>query len=348
MKYPSISIVVATYNSEKTLAATLESIRKQNYPLEKVEILAVDGGSTDQTLKIAAKYRCRIISNPKTELIYAKYLGFYRSTGKYLIFLDSDEVLQNKQSLQIKVRSMTKNPHIRAVMLGGYKTPHNSSQINNYINEFGDPFSFFVYRESKGDDYLIPEFTKRFSRTLLYEDKDCIVIDFQFVRPLPLIELWAGGSMVDAEYIKKTFPEIKKNPGLLAHLFYLINQNGGLLALSKNDFTIHDSVPNLSKYFKKLASRVKNNIFKTDMGVGGYIGRDKYQSSVYSLRRYVFIIYACSLIWPIIDGIYLAVSRRNKIYFLHPVLTWYTFWLIGYFYLIKSLKIKIDLGHYGR
>jgi hypothetical protein len=290
----------------------------------------------------------RFASNPKTELIYAKYLGFYHSHGKYLIFLDSDEVLCNKQSIHIKVRSIAKNPYIKAVMLGGYKTPAYSSQINNYINEFGDPFSFFIYRESKGDAFLIPEFSKRFKRTLLYEDEDCIVIDFQFVSPLPLVELWAGGSMVDAEYIKKTFPEIKKNPGLLAHLFYLINQRGCLLAFSKNDFTLHNSVPNLSKYIKKLASRVKNNIFMTDMGVGGFLGRDAYQASIYSIRRYAFIPYALSIIFPLFDGLSLAVMRKKKIYLLHPVLTWYTLGLIGYFWLIKWLKIKPDLGHYGK
>jgi hypothetical protein len=118
---------------------------------------------------------------------------------------------------------------------------------------------------------LIPDFTKRFSKQLRYNDSDCIVIDFKNVLPLPLIELWAGGSMIDLEYAKKKFTQIKKNPGLLAHLFYLINSSGGLLSLSKNDFTSHNSVSSVNKYLKKLSSRVKNNIFNTDMGKGGLV-----------------------------------------------------------------------------
>jgi glycosyltransferase involved in cell wall biosynthesis len=348
MKYPLISIAIATYNSEKTLKATLESIKRQTYPKSKIEVLIIDGGSIDKTLKIAKSYQTKILSNPKTELIYAKYLGFYQAKGQYLVFLDSDEVFSNKRSLEIKLASIQKLPDIRAVMLGGYKTPAFSSQINNYINEFGDPFSFFIYRESKGDLHLVYEFKKRFLKHLIYEDKDCIVIDFKTIQPLPLIELWAGGSMIDLKYAKKKFTQIKKNPGILAHLFYLITASGGYLALSKNDFTLHDSVSGLNKYLKKLSSRVKNNIFNTDMGRGGFIGRDNYQSSVYKWRRYLFIVYTLSLVLPIFDGIYLSISRQKKIYLLHPVLSWYTLGLISYFGMIKLLGIKLEVGHYGR
>jgi glycosyltransferase involved in cell wall biosynthesis len=50
---PSISIVIPTYNGEQTLAQCLESIVKQDYPREKVEIIIVDGGSKDKTLDVA-------------------------------------------------------------------------------------------------------------------------------------------------------------------------------------------------------------------------------------------------------------------------------------------------------
>jgi glycosyltransferase involved in cell wall biosynthesis len=348
MKYPLVSVVIATYNSEKTLVATLDSLKKQIYPSNKIEILIIDGGSTDATLQIARRYKTKIIPNPKTELIYAKYLGFYQAKGKYLIFLDSDEILDNKKSIQIKVNSISKNPYIRAVLLGGYKTLKTTHPINNYINEFGDPFSFFIYRESKGNRFLISDFSQRFSRRVLYQNQDCLVIDFQYVYPLPLIELWAGGSMIDLQYARKAFPQIKKNPGLLAHLFYLLNDHGSLLAISKNDFTCHNSVPNLTAYFKKIASRVKNNVFNTDMGQGGFGGRNNYQNSLYRFKKYAFILYALLFIWPVYDGLYLSITRRKLVYLLHLLLTWYTMWLIGYFNLIKIVRLKIDIGYYGK
>ena len=57
MNYPLVSIMIATFNSEKVLPRTLEAIRAQTYPQDKLEILAIDGGSTDSTLEIAKKNR---------------------------------------------------------------------------------------------------------------------------------------------------------------------------------------------------------------------------------------------------------------------------------------------------
>ncbi len=48
---PSISIVIACYNSERTIEQCLNSIRSQRYPQNKIEIIAVDGGSKDNTLR---------------------------------------------------------------------------------------------------------------------------------------------------------------------------------------------------------------------------------------------------------------------------------------------------------
>ena len=53
---PSISIVIPTYNSERTLSLCLGSIAEQDYPREKIEIIIADGGSKDRTLEIAEKF----------------------------------------------------------------------------------------------------------------------------------------------------------------------------------------------------------------------------------------------------------------------------------------------------
>ena len=64
MNIPTVSIVIPTYNSEATLEECLESIKKQDYPAEKTEIIIADGGSTDKTLEIAGKYTQNIFNNP--------------------------------------------------------------------------------------------------------------------------------------------------------------------------------------------------------------------------------------------------------------------------------------------
>lgn len=85
-KQVTVSIIIATYNSEKILPKVLQAVRRQSFPQEELEILTVDGGSTDRTKELAAKYGCRIIDNPKTEPVHAKLLGVQNAKGKYLLF----------------------------------------------------------------------------------------------------------------------------------------------------------------------------------------------------------------------------------------------------------------------
>src|SRR3989344_1152398 len=49
---PAVSVVIPAYNEEKGIAACLDSIQQQQYPKEKVEIIVVDDGSTDDTLSV--------------------------------------------------------------------------------------------------------------------------------------------------------------------------------------------------------------------------------------------------------------------------------------------------------
>ena len=58
MSNPKISIITITYNSEKTLEETIQSVITQEY--DNLEYLIIDGGSKDKTLEIVDKYRDKI------------------------------------------------------------------------------------------------------------------------------------------------------------------------------------------------------------------------------------------------------------------------------------------------
>ena len=74
---PLISIVIATYNEQKNIFKFLTSLTMQNYPRDRLEIIIVDGGSTDGTIEIAKKFKVKIIIN-KNKIIHAakKYKSF--------------------------------------------------------------------------------------------------------------------------------------------------------------------------------------------------------------------------------------------------------------------------------
>lgn len=340
---PLISLVIATLNSESKLPNTLDSIKKQNYPQDKLEILLMDGGSTDKTKEIAEKYGCRIIHNPKVVPAWAKYLAYLEAKGDYAIYIDSDEVIENDNSLRLKLKAFQENPNVRAVTGSGYKNPDGYPFLNNYVNEFGDPFSFFIYRLSKDYRYFIDSMKKNY--TVIKENNDYVIFDFSNTKKLPIFELVAMSSMVDLKYLKQNFPEIKDGPGLIPHLFNLLLSKGSYIGITKNDAVIHYSSETMEKYYGKIRSRVKNNIFTP--ADEGYRGRDSYETRLGKLKKYLFVPYAFSIIFPLIDAIYLAVTRKNWGYLSHVKLTVYTAYQILYFYVMKLTGKTPELKSYG-
>ena len=72
-----ISIITPTYNSEKTIARTIESIRAQDY--QNLEYIIIDGQSSDHTLSIIKeyqkKYPIKLISEPDPNLSHYTYIN---------------------------------------------------------------------------------------------------------------------------------------------------------------------------------------------------------------------------------------------------------------------------------
>lgn len=340
-----LSIIIATFNSEKTLPLVLQSIENQTLPQKYREILLLDGGSQDTTLQIGKKFGCKIIPNPQTQPVYAKYLGLLRAKGKYILYLDHDEVLQSTRSLETKIGIMEENGNIKAVIGSGYVNPSGYPFINEYINEFGDPFSFFVYHLSKNQKYFIDDMKKKYD--VVIEKQKYIVCNFLHAARLPLIELVAGGSMFDVQYMKTTFPQITKNQKYIPHIFYLLIEKNPFIAITKHDVIIHYSSESIRKYTKKILWRIKNNIYHTsEMGEAGFSGREKYLKGWERYKRFLFLPYAYSILFPLLDSVLLAFTRRDLRYFIHFPLTIYTANLIVYHYFLKLCGYKPDLRSY--
>lgn len=86
---PLVSVNVATYNSERTLAKCLASVKNQTY--KNVEIIVMDSYSKDSTVEIAKSYGAKIVFAPT--LATARKVGADASGGDYIFILDSDQIL---------------------------------------------------------------------------------------------------------------------------------------------------------------------------------------------------------------------------------------------------------------
>jgi len=91
---PSISIIIPTFNSAKTLRQCLTSIAHQDYSPGLVEIIVADGGSVDSTLKIVSEFsHARVVHNRLRTGEAGKAVGAEHAKNEILAFIDSDNIL---------------------------------------------------------------------------------------------------------------------------------------------------------------------------------------------------------------------------------------------------------------
>lgn len=92
---PTISVIVPVYNAETTIEQTINSILEQSY--KDFELIIVNDGSTDKTLTICKNVvdeRIKIINQGNGGLSSARNTGIQASKGKYICFIDSDDIIR--------------------------------------------------------------------------------------------------------------------------------------------------------------------------------------------------------------------------------------------------------------
>ena len=141
---PSISIIIPTYNSAKTLCMCLESIKDQNYT-GHTEIIIADGGSTDSTLEIAGKYTDKIYPNPLKTGEAGKAVGVKYATGDIIALIDSDNILPERDWLARMVAPFA-DPEIAGTEPLYYTYRQQDGYITRYCALIGmnDPLCLFL------------------------------------------------------------------------------------------------------------------------------------------------------------------------------------------------------------
>ena len=93
VNYPLISVIIPSFNQGQFIEQTITSVIGQNYP--NIELIVVDGGSTDNTLDVIEKYKDALsyfVSEPDNGQTHAINKGFRRAKGEILTWLNSDDM----------------------------------------------------------------------------------------------------------------------------------------------------------------------------------------------------------------------------------------------------------------
>lgn len=106
-----VSIVVPIYNVEKYLRRCLDSLVNQTF--RDIEVIALNNGSTDNSLSILNGYanrdkRIKVIDNNNLGVSEARNIGIREAKGKYIVFVDSDDWI-NVDMIEILYKSISGN-----------------------------------------------------------------------------------------------------------------------------------------------------------------------------------------------------------------------------------------------
>jgi cellulose synthase/poly-beta-1,6-N-acetylglucosamine synthase-like glycosyltransferase len=95
-KAPAVTVVVPVRNCEKTIGKTLDALGRIDYPGEKLEVIVVDGISSDRTKEIVQQYPVKMLTQRTEGLNQARNTGLENSTGEIIAYTDGDCVVSSK------------------------------------------------------------------------------------------------------------------------------------------------------------------------------------------------------------------------------------------------------------
>jgi cellulose synthase/poly-beta-1,6-N-acetylglucosamine synthase-like glycosyltransferase len=140
----SVTVVVPVHNRELTIQPLMESLQKLDYDRNKVEVIVVDGNSTDKTQEIVKKYPVKLIVEKKKGLNRARNTGIKSSKGDIIAFTDSDCIVP--PNWITKIVENFKDPKVSCV--GGSAKALDTDFISQYAdNSVVRLMPFFTKRE---------------------------------------------------------------------------------------------------------------------------------------------------------------------------------------------------------
>jgi len=112
-----VSFIIANYNGKKVIEQCIESILKQDYPKNKYEIIVTDNNSPDESWKLVQKYKkVRLIRNKKDYgFIKSNNIATRASSGEFLVFMNNDATLAEKDWLKKMITRLKKDKTIGGI-----------------------------------------------------------------------------------------------------------------------------------------------------------------------------------------------------------------------------------------
>ena len=323
---PSISIVIPTYNSERTLAQCLESIVGQDYPREKIEIIIADGGSKDKTLEIAEKFKVdKILHNPLRTGEAGKAVGLEAAKNEIMLFQDSDNILDRRDWLRKMVEPFGDLSIVGAEPLY-YTYRKEDSLITRYCALLGmnDPLCLYLGNYDRYS-YVTGKWTELAVKTV--DNGNYLLLELD-EKNIPTIG--ANGFLVRARELKKV--EYKPYLFDIDVVYQLIRMGQDRFAKVKIGI-VHRFANNIGTFMRKTYRRIRDYLFYERHGMRNYPWR-----RLSRVRILKFAFYTLLIIPVLRDSVKGYKKRPDKAWLFHPIACWIVFVTYGVIYTVSLRK----------
>lgn len=147
-----ISVIVAVYNEEQYVGRCIESIIRQSYT--NLDIVLVDDGSTDSSLKICEAYgqkdsRIQVVHKENGGLVTSRKSGILAAKGEVVVYVDGDDWIEEQWIEKLYNRLNENNADI---VIAGFVKEINSA-TKHYVNKI----ALGVYEKQDIEDRIIPQ-----------------------------------------------------------------------------------------------------------------------------------------------------------------------------------------------
>lgn len=119
-KWPKVSFILLTLNDEAGVRKCLESVKKQSYPKELIDVVVVDNGSNDNSVKIAKRFNVRIFVHPEGGLYSNWIRGLHKVKGEFVFYLEQDIVLRHRNFIKDMIKPLIKDDRLVATFTKEY------------------------------------------------------------------------------------------------------------------------------------------------------------------------------------------------------------------------------------
>lgn len=322
--WPTISIVTATFNSGKILGRCLGAVREQDYPQDKIEIILGDGGSTDNTLEIAKKYKAKVIKIPK-EKQHAEYnrgVAFNQAKADLVLILDHDNFLPYKTWLKDMVKPLLENPKMVATESCYYDYNRNYKLMDRYFALFGtsEPLPYYLGKADR-----LPQTAKTWINFGKAKDKgDYFLVEFE-KDPLKIPTIGTNGCLMRRKLVVENADVRPEHHYPIDVMVDVIKNGYNQFGFVKNSI-IH--LTNLSGFWPFLKRRM--------------MFADQYHFQDYSKRRYSvfmkgdewklvkYVFYSLTLVGPTRDAFKGFIKIPDLAWFVYPFMCLATTLVYGY------------------